>query len=249
MRILSLAIVLLARLGLAAPAASSSEASSIHVRFELLNEPSEMALTIVDAASNEVLGRACSTKLDSGKFTNWPVSIALDTSGRGTGNITLGTTTQPMVYNADPAASLSCDKIFNEKAIFISCKAVVPADIEFASTEDRKAVECISNAAASLAAVADAMNEAGNADGPAPHSFTDELNGGSNSTEIETTNGKRQTNPCSQWTPDTRRVGDGDPWRHNLHTQISVCQNTTKFTPLHPLSIPTIRVELMNVLP
>lgn len=212
-------LFLLARLVLAAPATSVSEISGINVHFEVDKSLSATSLTIVDAAG-EIIGKTCSNKLDEGKFEHWPIFVNLDESGNGTGNITLGGTSHRIAYNDNPDAAVSCDRLYNEEAIFVSCKATVPKDVDLSPTGKKLIGECFPDTRESLSQVAHAMAAGGPTD--LPEFIPIELGGIENTTEVGNPNSKRQSGPCSQWSPDTRPDGNGDPWQHHLYTQMSV---------------------------
>ncbi|OBT51394.1 hypothetical protein VE04_10278, partial [Pseudogymnoascus sp. 24MN13] len=104
---------------LAAP--SSQDVNEVDIVIQRLKTTSETDIAVVDKESSEILGYACSSKIDSGAFANFPVSADIDEYGSGT--ITLGSTTYEVHEDPTVSGGVTCTKMYDANEVFVTCAA------------------------------------------------------------------------------------------------------------------------------
>ena len=184
---------------------------------------SEVSVTAFNGNYTGLLGQSCSFSLGTGAFENWPITFKVDLDGFG--KLIVGSESFEVLGLPKGVGSIDCDIMNSTTDSLVACTINTPAFKMTPAQANRQLLSnCFSDGTIMLASVLWL---------PAPAS----VNGHSaDISSIDHGNfnnsiGKRQ-GPCAIWTPDTIRVGDGDPYQAPLHVQVSVR--------LHPLPTPSI---------
>lgn len=193
---------------LAAP--SGQDLKEVNVVIQRLKGTAETDVAIVDKESSKVLGYACSDKIDSGAFANFPVSADINEYGAGT--ITLGTTTYTVHEDPSVSGGVSCTKMYDEQEIFVTCAATVPASLQLAPLSARDKTDCFTSGSSPiLQSVANSMS----AKVTTPSTTERSVEEAPRSLE------ERQ-GACGTWSSYTALEGDGDPHQNYFLKQLSV---------------------------
>lgn len=193
---------------LAAP--SGQDLKEVNVVIQRLKGTAETDVAIVDKESSEVLGYACSDKLDSGAFAKFPVSADINEYGAGT--ITLGITKYTVHEDPSVSGGVSCTKMYDEQEIFVTCAATVPASLQLAPLSARDKTDCFASGSSPiLQSLANSMS----AKVTAPSTKERSVEDASRSLE------ERQ-GACGTWSSYTALEGNGDPHQNYYLNQLSV---------------------------
>ncbi|GAQ40516.1 hypothetical protein AtubIFM55763_001444 [Aspergillus tubingensis] len=217
MKILKISLTLFLALtaaALAAPSPYTQEHKYARVTLQQQKITSEKQILVKDSSTGDVLGTACSNALITRAFSDF--GIVADVGPNGDGNITAGPST--FVVHEDPQYSggITCYRMYNDYESFVVCDGVpLPTNVPLDPIKGNDIPPCFSDTvdmtlqrAAETIHVVDTF--------PVPGSET-------NSTSAVSTSNleQRQTGTCSQWSPATRKVGDGDPHQNYWRKQLS----------------------------
>ncbi|OBT64832.1 hypothetical protein VE03_06403 [Pseudogymnoascus sp. 23342-1-I1] len=192
---------------LAAP--SGQDLKEVNIVIQRLKGTAETDVAIVDKESSEVLGYACSNKIDSGAFAKFPVSADINEYGAGT--ITLGTKTYKVHEDPSVSGGVSCTKMYDEQEIYVTCSATVPASLKLAPLSARDTEECfttdsspiLKSIASSMAAKITTPSTPKRSAEESPRSL------------------EERQGACGTWSSYTALVGDGDPHQNYYLNQLS----------------------------
>ncbi|OBU00954.1 hypothetical protein VE01_00773 [Pseudogymnoascus verrucosus] len=192
---------------LAAP--SGQDLKEVNVVIQRLKGTAETDVAIVDKESSEVLGYACSDKLDSGAFAKFPVSADINEYGAGT--ITLGTTKYTVHEDPNVSGGVSCMKMYDEQEIFVTCAATIPASLQLAPLSARDKTDCFASGSSPiLQSLANSMSAQIATPSTKPRSVEDAPR------SLEERQGA-----CGTWSSYTALEGDGDPHQNYYLNQLS----------------------------
>lgn len=220
--------------GIAAAAPSPRDVHSdtpVRIRIGIDRAASQAALTVFARDQDMIVGKSCSTSLNTGNFAQFPIISQLDDNGSGTGNITIGHNVYKIHSDTDASGGISCSRLFGEAILLIECDATIPATVQLnpVATEDLSI--CVTDHFFSAVLENDALQPA--LDPPTESSSidfnsidfnsTDFNSTDFDSTELDTELSKRQTpSPCTQWSPFTEKDGDGSPAQSMQFIQLGV---------------------------
>lgn len=193
---------------LAAP--TGQDLKEVDIVIQRLKGTAEIDVAVVDKESSEVLGYACSEKLDSGVFAKFPVSADINEYGAGT--ITLGSTTYKVHEDPSVSGGVSCTKMYDAQEIFVTCSATVPASLQLAPISARDKKDCFqSGSSPFLKTIASSMSA-----GISTTNITER------SVEESPRSLEERQGACGIWSSYTRLKGDGDPHQNYFLKQLSV---------------------------
>lgn len=215
--------------GIAAAAPSPRDVhgdTPVRIRIGVDRAASQTALTVFARDQDVIIGKSCSTSLNTRNFAQFPIITQLDNNGSGTGNITIGHNVYTIHSDTDASGGISCSRLFGETILLIECDATIPATIQLIPVAAEDLSTCVTDAFFSavleheaLQPALDQPTEGSSIDFNSPDFNTTDFN----STELDTELSKRQTpSPCTQWSPFTEKDGDGSPTQSMQFIQLSV---------------------------
>ncbi|KAL5087967.1 hypothetical protein Trisim1_007372 [Trichoderma cf. simile WF8] len=214
--------------GIAAAAPSPRDVhgdTPVRIRIGVDRAASQTALTVFARDQDVIIGKSCSTSLNTRNFAQFPIITQLDNNGSGTGNITIGHNVYTIHSDTDASGGISCSRLFGETILLIECDATIPATIQLIPVAAEDLSTCVTDAFFSavleheaLQPALDQPTEGSSIDFNSPDFNTTDFN----STELDTELSKRQTpSPCTQWSPFTEKDGDGSPTQSMQFIQLS----------------------------
>lgn len=216
MKILKISLTLFLAIT-AAPSPYTQEYKYAQVTVQQQKITSEKQILVKDSSTGDILGSACSNALNTGAFSDF--GIVADVGPNGDGNITAGPSTYVVHEDPQYSGGITCYRMYNDYESFVVCDGVpLPTTVPLDLIKGNDISPCFSDTvdmtlqrAAETIHVADTF--------PVPHAKA-------NSTSAVYTSNleQRQTGTCSQWSPATRKVGDGDPHQNYWRKQLSVSQ-------------------------
>ncbi|KKP02844.1 hypothetical protein THAR02_05074 [Trichoderma harzianum] len=232
---------LLVGIAVAAPSPRDVHSDTpVRIRIGVDRAASQAALTVFARDQDMIVGKSCSTSLNTGNFAQFPIISQLDDNGSGTGNITIGHNVYKIHSDTDASGGISCSRLFGEAILLTECDATIPATVQLSPVATEDLSICVTDHFFSAVLENDALQPA--LDPPTESSSIDfnstdfnstdlnstdfdstDLNSTDfDSTELDTELSKRQTpSPCTQWSPFTEKDGDGSPTQSMQFIQLS----------------------------
>lgn len=104
---------------------------NVRVLWRYGKDESKSSLTLMDADKSVVYGKECDSKLDTGDFADFP--ITMDTDDNGFGSITSGGKTYEVHSMPEHSGGISCHKMYSDSIATFDC--LVPWTASFQPTE------------------------------------------------------------------------------------------------------------------
>ncbi|KAE9374265.1 hypothetical protein N431DRAFT_533059 [Stipitochalara longipes BDJ] len=206
------AIAALASVVLAAPSLYiRDDPKEINIVVQVLKETSETDIAVIDKATSEIVGYACSSTLKSGSFASFPISANIDPTGAGT--LTIGSITYQVHEDPSISGGITCARLYTNTELYLNCAAAVPFTFQLTSANKRDSSACFKNGSPTLHLAANSILT--NIETPGPEA------GNLTTREAEANPVDKRQGACGVWTPDTQRVGNGNPHQNYYAKQLS----------------------------
>ncbi|KAJ5601794.1 hypothetical protein N7510_011328 [Penicillium lagena] len=204
----TLAVAWLLPIAIAAP---SGNVQNVDIIIQQIDATSELDIAVVSKKTSQVLGYACSNTLNSGAFSDLPITATLDRNGAG--SLAVGDKTYMVHEDPKISGGITCARIYNEAESFTVCSMQVPASLPFTPISDGDMEKCfdsgeipsLKRAYKSILAQQEGhamTNVTRKNESPSPH--------------------KRDPYGMCDNYDTTWMVGDGNPHQNYLDTQLSV---------------------------
>ncbi|GIJ84868.1 hypothetical protein Asppvi_003719 [Aspergillus pseudoviridinutans] len=189
------------------------DTKAVEIEVELVGDTSKVSIAVIDQETSEVLGRSCSSTLNSGGFANFPIATNLDIYGGG--KITVGPTVYEVHENPEFSGGITCSRIYNDAGAFVTCTASIPVSLQATALGKSSLPGCFAKGATSnLKRASKSIRTANSSPEPAIAPLNETVQQANHSLHA------RQYE-CSQWNYYTRNVGDGNPHQNYWDKQLS----------------------------
>jgi hypothetical protein len=198
----------------------------VRIRIGVDKAASQTALTVLARDRDVIIGKSCSTSLNTGNFAQVPIISQLDDNGSGTGSIMIGNNVYTIHSDTNASGGISCSRLFGEDILVIECDATIPATLQLIPVATEDLSTCVTDTFFSAVLENEALQPAlrpPTEGSSADFDSTDFDSTEFDSTELDTELSKRQTpSPCTKWSPFTEKDGDGSPTQSMQFIQLSV---------------------------
>jgi hypothetical protein len=207
----------------------AGQGTQVNVVLQLHKGSSESSVAVQNADRSEVLQYGCGTSLSLGAFQAYP--LAFNVNENGAGNIIIGSDTYLIHEDPNVSGGISCGRLHSSTETMVTCAVTLPTSMRLKPLKEHNLPQCFhSSGTFRLASILAALERGASEQPTAGNLTAPPLQGHHSGLD------KRQ-GPCSNWTPGTIMVGDGDPYQNPFNIQLSVCSAGTPFTTsLHVLT-------------
>jgi hypothetical protein len=138
----------------ATPSQPRSETQDVNIVVQRIHSTGETDMAVTETTTSQVVGYACNNKLDTGSFSDLPITTDIDPTGAG--SMAIGSTTYKIHENSVISGGITCTRMFNDVEMYMNCAASIPSSVQLTPVAAKGNI-CFSSTAPGMHIAANAM--------------------------------------------------------------------------------------------